>query len=339
MYHLLLAMMLIGVKSSSESRAVIQDGYWPVKLLALATLSVVSFFIPNKFFQYYGWVSLGGAAFFILIQLVLLIEFAYSINQRWVEKLEDEGHITNRYYVLLIVFTFGSIILALALSIVMLVLWSKTSQLNQFFIVFNMALSFIIGVLSINERIREHRPSSGLLQSGVVMFYAAYLVFSAIMSEPAMTGDPKTPQIVIGAVFTIISVCYSAFRASDSNDVLGRSDSGSSYSSLPTINSSSVQDDDDGEGHIMGSEMDDDEKDGVAYNYSFFHITFALGAMYIGMLLTNWSTISGLDNNGNLNVDSGMVSVWVKIVSCWCVHILYFWTLVGPTLFPNRVWD
>lgn len=31
-----------------------------------------------------------GAGFFIIIQLVLLIEFAYSWNESWLRKMEDE---------------------------------------------------------------------------------------------------------------------------------------------------------------------------------------------------------------------------------------------------------
>ncbi|EGG19994.1 TMS membrane protein [Cavenderia fasciculata] len=333
-YHILLALILIGVKNTENPRAQIQDGYWPVKIVLLAGIIFASFFIPNQFFVYYGWISLFGAAAFILIQLVLLIEFGYTLNEKLVSKIEDEGHSSNRYYIVLLVASIGTICLALALTITMLVLWGKTCSINQFFVVFNLGLSLIIGVLSVNERIREYRPSSGLLQSGVVMLYSTYLVYSAIMSEPASTcstmanQDPKNYTVIMGAIFTIISVCYSAFRASDSTELLGKSDS-PQYSSLNAFS----DDDDD-----VPQQMEDDEKHEVAYSYTFFHITFAFGAMYIGMLLTNWSTIGGL-SSASINVDSGLVSVWVKIVSGWLVHLLYLWTLVGPALFPNRSWD
>eukprot|EP01133_Synstelium_polycarpum_P012843 gene12843-15078_t len=333
LYHIVLALALIGVKSSSEPRASIQDGYWPVKILVLAGVSFAAFFIPNKFFVYYGWISLFGASFFIIIQLMLLIEFAYGLAETWIAKIEDEGHITNRYYIMLLVSSVGSVLLALALTITMLVLFSKTCSINQFFVIFNLGLSLIIGVLSVSEKIREFRPSSGLLQSGVVMLYTTYLVYSAIMSEPVSmcstmaNDDPKPYAVIMGAVFTIISVCYSAFRASDSNELLGASDS-KAFERLPVL---------DGDGDA--NRMEDDETEQVTYNYTYFHITFALGAMYIGMLLTNWSTIGGSVSASNINVDSGAVSVWVKIVSGWVVHLLYLWTLVGPVLLPNRIWE
>jgi len=37
-----------------------------------------------------------------------------------------------------------------------------------------------------------------------------------------------------------------------------------------------------------GERVYDDEKEGVAYNYSFFHLMFCLASLYIMMTLTHW---------------------------------------------------
>ncbi|EGC35452.1 hypothetical protein DICPUDRAFT_33388 [Dictyostelium purpureum] len=331
LYHLLLAVVMIGVKSGGEGRAKFQDGYWPVKVLMLAGLITVSFFIPNKFFVVYGWAAIFCAAIFILIQLVLLVEFAYSLNESCVRKIENEGESGKKWYVLLFVLSFGCIIAAITGTVLMLVFLGKSCSINQFFIVFNIGISLIVGVLSISEKVREFRPSSGLFQSGIVMLYTTYLIYSAIMSEPASkcstiaNDHPKQSTIIIGALFTIISVCYSAFRASDSNELLGQHQH---YESIPN----------DPDTETTG--IADDECECTAYNYSFFHITFAFGAMYICELLTNWATLSNVTSTAlSASVDTGMVSVWVKVVSSWVVVLLYLWTLVGPLLLRDRTWD
>ena len=39
------------------------------------------------------------------------------------------------------------------------------------------------------------------------------------------------------------------------------------------------------------SPVNDDEKSGTRYNYSWFHVIFVLATMYVAMLLTNWSVL------------------------------------------------
>jgi len=75
------------------------------------------------------------------------------------------------------------------------------------------------------------------------------------------------------------------------------------------------------------------------YNYSFFHFTFAMAAMYLGMVLTNWQTISNEPDNGKIVVDQGMFSVWVKIISSWLTVLIYVWSLIAPILLQNREWN
>jgi len=79
---------------------------------------------------------------------------------------------------------------------------------------------------------------------------------------------------------------------------------------------------------------DEDEDSPVPYNYSFFHVTFALAAMYLGMVLTNWAVVS--DFESTVQIDQGVAAVWIKIVSSWVTIGLYIWTIIAPVILPNR---
>jgi len=341
-YHIVLGLLTIGVSSGSDWRVQIQDGWWPIKFICLLGITIAAFFIPNSFYIVYGWIMLVGAAFFIIIQLVLLIEFAYSWNETWLLKMEneeDEGGST--WYYLLLGSTIVMICASIALTGVMYKFFCPDGcDLNTFYVTINLVVCLILCFLSLHPRVREGRPSSGLLQSAVVSMYATYLVFSAMNSGPdkqcnplSWSGGTKTFSLIIGAAFTIVSVVYSTIRAaSASGDLLGTSDSGSGGD----IEKSPLVVPTDAAGDTTESPIENDEVDSTVYNYTHFHLSFALGSMYICMLLTNWMTISGTDNT--IYVDSGVASVWIKIVSGWVVLLLYLWTLIAPVLLPDREW-
>ncbi|KAI8087947.1 serine incorporator/TMS membrane protein [Gilbertella persicaria] len=103
-----------------------------------------------------------------------------------------------------------------------------------------------------------------------------------------------------------------------------------------------LYEDDDDDDEDMGLVDDkDDERFGSVYNYSFFHFVFAIAAMYVSMVLTNWNTIQfnnegGHDGGDLVRIGQSYTAVWVKIVSGWICHLIYIWSLVAPVLMPDR---
>lgn len=66
---------------------------------------------------------------------------------------------------------------------------------------------------------------------------------------------------------------------------------------------------------------------GKTKSNSLFHIMFAIGTVYMSMLLTNWGTIAGQHSE---------VRMWVTIASQWVAISLYTWTIIAPRCLPNR---
>nr|CAG4640911.1 EOG090X07ET [Eulimnadia texana] len=349
-----MALIMIGVKSSRDFRAGIQNGFWGLKYLVLIGTMVGAFFIPEDDSSTFGttWMYFGliGAFLFILIQLVLVVDFAHRWAESWVEKYEETN--SKGWFVALLFFTFLHYALCIAAVVLFFIYYTKPEgcDLHKFFISFNLLLCIAVSIVAILPKVQEHQPRSGLLQSSIVSLYALYLTWSAMSNQPdhnckpnfstIINGGTVAPptegnkpnfdaQSIIGLVIWFCCVLYSSIRTASngqtekligSDKVLAKDEGGSSGS------------EDIHEAETGGTKVFDNEADGVAYSWSFFHIMFALATLYVMMTLTNWykptSSLTTLSDNE--------ASVWVKIISSWICLGLYLWSLIAPIALPNR---
>jgi len=345
LFHLTLGLLLIGVRNSKDFRTAVQDRFWGLKFLVVAILTIICFLIPNSFFDYWAWFSLVGAALFILIQLVLLIDFAHSWSESWVQKMETADD-QRGWFGMLLGCTIFMYSVAFTLIVLLYYYFSDNGDcwMNSFFTTIILMSSVIYTVMSVHPKVIEANPRSGLLQSAVVTFYSTYLLWSAIMSEPSNSDfncNPwksnkaqETTSLIIGAVFSIVSVCYATTHAAGKgDDLVGyKNPQGVHHlltgDNVPALHSTPGQ-------TAHSSDEHDDEREGTTYNYSFFHIVFALGYCYIAELLVNWETLGGSGDNLH-NVDAGWEAVWIKIVTSWLAVLFYVWTLLAPIALSDR---
>ncbi len=297
-----------------------------VKWLGWVALIVLTFFIPNAFIM--GWsrfINVPGATIFILIQVILLIDFAYSVSETllgWWEDTDD-----RRYIGLLLFLTASCYIASIGVTIFMYIWFGPNEcKLNQFFISFNLILFLLTGVASVMPAVQEANPKSGLAQSAMVAIYSTYLIASAISSEPADTGvcnplgDPRekteTTSMFLGSLFTFLALVYSTSSAATTFHSSGDGSSEPLLSHLTAavesgaLPASSLECSD-----YDGTYPQDDEVDGVQYNHSFFHFIFMIGSMYLAMLITNWDSVVFVGDEGYAEVTKSIVAVWVKVVS------------------------
>ena len=165
------------------------------------------------------------------------------------------------------------------------------------------------------------------------LVYATYLVFSAVANAPdhqcnPMTTDsqPRTANIIVGALLTFLAIMYSTSNAAVQGRALMNASGGDDHSHLLSV--------EDGPG--SSSDDFDDEQEGCAYSYAFFHFIYAIASMYVAMLLTNWDTLKKTD--GVVTIGQSWQSVWIKIVTSWLTIVLYLWTLWAPIALPDREW-
>ncbi|KJE97329.1 hypothetical protein CAOG_09056 [Capsaspora owczarzaki ATCC 30864] len=183
LFFALLAVLTFRVRSSKDPRAGIQNGWWLPKTLFIVGLLVGSFFMPNSVFFDWGYLGLVGAFLFILVQLVLLVDFAHEWCDKWVAKWEETE--SKIYQVGLL----GSTALLYALTIVLTVLLfvyfaaGSDCRLNKFFVGFNLALCIVLSVISVLPAVQQANPRSGLLQASVVSIYMTYLTWSGSLQR------------------------------------------------------------------------------------------------------------------------------------------------------------
>lgn len=341
LFYLIMAVIMIKVKSSKDPRAKLHNGFWAVKLCLYIGLLVCAFYIPKGGFSR-GWMIVGmiGAFMFILLQLVMLIDFAYSWSERWVGNYEESGN--KCWFLGLMVCTAAMYIVALVIVVCCYVFYTHVEgcKLNKFFISFNLILSVIVSVMTIHPTIQDAQPSSGLLQGGVISAYGMYLTWSAMTNEPDAHCNPSgslfkknlnvAPSFDWNSAFSMVllfcTVAYSCIRTG-SQQLAGANEDNEAL----LLNDHIMDDADDVDYH--GQRVYDNEQDGVAYNYTWFHTTFALASLYVMMMLTNWYSPAGADFT---KLTSNWATVWVRICSVWVCYGMFVWTLVAPIFFPDR---
>ncbi|KAI6009317.1 serine incorporator/TMS membrane protein [Pisolithus marmoratus] len=378
LFHAILSASLIGVNDSKDKRASIQNGWWGPKVLLWLLLVVITFFIPNGFFMFWGnYIALIGATIFILLGLVLLVDFAHTWSETCLEKWEATNSTMWQY--ILVGSTAIMYIATISLTGVLYAYFAGAGcTLNQFFISFNLALCILITILCVHPTVQERNPHSGLAQAGMVAAYCTYLIISAVSNYGHGTCNPlsrasttRMTTVVLGAVFTFLAIAYSTSRAAtQSRALVGKGRKGgnvqlpiddSSQSEMGVVSTqpgrmespryqallaaveagaipaSALQEEEDEDED--DADTVDDERTGTRYNYSWFHIIFAIGAMYVAMLLTDWNVVSqeqGSDSDQIVRIGQSHVAMWMRIVSSWVCMVLYIWSLIAPVLMPDR---
>ncbi|KAG7256313.1 hypothetical protein CRUP_000377, partial [Coryphaenoides rupestris] len=335
-FFFLFSVIMIRVRSSKDPRAAIQNGFWFFKILALVGIAVGAFFIPDGTFTtvwyYFGMV---GSFFFIVIQLILLVDFAHSWNQSWLQRAEDGN--TKCWFAGLLSFTIIHYVLAFTAMVLLFVFYTQPDDCTEHKVFISLNLIFCI-IVSI-----EAQPTSGLLQASLISLYTMYVTWSALSNNPnrhcnpsllSLVGAviPATPapgpvptslpmntqwwdaQSIVGLLIFLFCTLYASIRSSNNSQVnkLMQTEEGEGLAADYEVAGG-------GEGVRRAV---DNEEEAVTYSYSFFHFSLLLASLYIMMTLTNWYI--------------AMPAVWVKMGSSWLGLGIYLWTLVAPLVLSNR---
>lgn len=372
-FHLVLAGLLLGVTSSKNPRAGIQNGFWGPKIIAWLALIVLTFFIPDAFFMFWGnYVALICAMMFLVLGLILLVDLAHNWAEYCLVQIEETDSKVWRF--VLIGSTLGMYVASLAMTIIQYIFFASSGcSANQAAITINLLLWVAVSVISVHPAVQEYNPKAGLAQAAMVAVYCTYLTMSAVSMKPDDTEDQhcnpmvlgqgtRTTTIVLGAIATMLTVAYTTTRAATQSLGLGGNGKGHIRLSdedehdLVTTQPSARREmraealrraveegslpadallsDDDDDSDAGGNTVHDDERSSTQYNYAMFHIIFFLATAWVATLLTmDWDDKRQDDF---ATVGRTLWASWVKIVSSWVCYAMYTWTLVAPIVLPDR---
>ncbi|OMO65935.1 TMS membrane protein/tumor differentially expressed protein [Corchorus olitorius] len=304
-----------------DPRDGLHHGGWMMKIICWFILVILMFFVPNEVIGFYETISKFGSGLFLLVQVVLLLDFVHGWNDKWV------GYDEQFWYVALFVVSLVCYLATFGFSGLLFHWFTPSGQdcgFNTFFIVMTLILVILFALVALHPAV-----GGSVLPASVISLYCMYLCYSGLASEPRdyqCNGLHKhskaisTGTLTLGLFTTVLSVVYSAVRAGSSTTLLSPPSSPRAGKPLLPLD--------------KADEQEEKEKNKpVTYSYAFFHIIFSLASMYSAMLLTGWSTSVG--ESGKL-VDVGWPSVWVRIITGWATGGLYIWSLLAPILFPER---
>lgn len=307
LYHLGLGVLTAGTTSLDGFRARVHNGAWPAKWAALALLLGAAGLTTPTQRDAVSWIVLGGAVAYLLLQLVLLLDFVAAQTRATADWPWVALSATVLAYV------------GVGVSTAILLLYACAE--GKTLAVINILATIACAVVATTPAVQSRRPGLGLLQVGVVALYASYLLLSGALAGAAqacmaMSAPAASPMGVVGegyarAVGTIIfavSVAYSILSTTSAHPPgsslfcprggeLAPTDSESEDASTP------------GHGPRLGTSRD------VSYNYASLHLSACLAALYAGGVLSGWRA---------LHLASSAVAQWyVKIACAFVVWALY----------------
>lgn len=354
-----MSLAMLGVKFKNDKRDVyLQHGNWLVKLGVWLIFCTVPFFFPNELVNAYGWAARFGAGIFLVIQMIILLDFVQYWNESWVEAGDDD----NRWLYGLLAVTVTAYAAVITMAVLMF-MWFKPAgagscSLNMALVSCNLVLAVVFAMVALYPHLHPSRQGN-VFPASAIALYCTYLCFSALQSEPRdyecnglaqhLTATSGS-TMALGMVATIAAVVYSAFRAGSNTHIfslegsdgepetthlLAGAEQGELIHTSAGLDGAALPGDESSAPAVAVASRERtalDDFQAVTYNYSFFHLIFALASMYIAMLMTGWGTVAQEKDR----LDVGWASVWVKTAAQWVTGLLYIWSLAAPSLFPDR---
>eukprot|EP00548_Thalassiothrix_antarctica_P001922 CAMPEP_0194145904 /NCGR_PEP_ID=MMETSP0152-20130528/18904_1 /TAXON_ID=1049557 /ORGANISM="Thalassiothrix antarctica, Strain L6-D1" /LENGTH=439 /DNA_ID=CAMNT_0038846273 /DNA_START=30 /DNA_END=1346 /DNA_ORIENTATION=+ len=305
---------------------------WPAKYAIFFFAVLICMFIPNSplFTGFFLWTARIGAAIFVVLQQVILIDVAYNWNDDWVEKSNQADRITFGSGGGWLQAVVGSCVFLYATTIVGIsLLYSFFTGCPENTWVITLTL---LGILAMTG-IQLSGQDGSLLTSSVMSLYAVYLCLSIVSKNPNSTCNPQLGKndvwdTVIGLVLTAISLAWTGWSWSAEHRLTVDNVQNTKSMSPAGENPDSINldvpfldpDDQPARGLVMSQ---GGTSSGGGTNLWKLNAVMCLISCWVAMTLTGWGTLG--DQGEAANPTMGRVNMAILGVSQWLAISLYIW--------------
>lgn len=143
---------------------------WVLKIIFLACLLIITFFIPSAFFDGFRDFSRYISIVFLVLQVVILIDFSCSWSDKWIQSYEKSNFTNHRHCLLFI--ASGLLWVVGLVTTVMNYYWFSKDQgcsLQVFLITFTLLLGISFTLLSLTN----------FVENGCNPLYSSFNKFSS----------------------------------------------------------------------------------------------------------------------------------------------------------------
>ncbi len=223
----------------------VHTGLWMFKILLHSVLLLAAMYMPASVFETWSNIAVYLSAFFLVLMVIVLIDFAYSQHESLVQRIEAEdeaaaaagweleegsskasnGCCCGLSWKFVYIAAVALLVLISLAALFWLFAYSSNTEVycgwNLGVLSITLVAGLIFTVLSATTCLSPSGQSKGLLPPAIVLVYTVWLTWSAVHSNPTVQCDPWHDQngdstSIIGIVIALFTLGYAAFSATSS---------------------------------------------------------------------------------------------------------------------------
>lgn len=310
------------------------NSFWIFKFFFVVAGAALFMLIPNGFFNVWGDIAGIALGWFLVIQMVWIIDFAFGWNDLWITNAAEDrasGKSGKGWYIGILVFAAAFLIGAYVIYGIIFNRYGDLYEPNRGVLGVNVGVSTALALVSVFS------PRGGILPASLVVLYVAWLSWSTVVS--GISNYDSDARMGIGITLAGVILIYSSSQAdlpqvasngASNKEIEGttasRADAGGQ--AVTPVEAPSQEAAMEQGNAAKDTSIPAQTKDGSWRVIVLINSMHFSAACYLMTLCLTWSnSTEGGDQS---------IAYWVQAVSAWVMLTIYAWTLVAPLICTNR---